>query len=213
MSIQMTGLFRKQLSESKAIAAQNYRKELANELAQYDPRREELAPKYEAETVQISSLQSEGQHKHHPSSIKLDGTTDQDLENYQQKLRDDTSALPRIASGRFDEESKSVLQEIKSEIDRRSNSQGEYFLLPGTQVGTDKLVTRAVCLDEQGYIAGGFNVALHDTPGLDDGLMLITPISNRDLQHSGEYLRADVFSRQTVSLNAIDQGFQYHKFN
>ena len=213
MSIQMPGLYRKQLPESNAVAAQNYRKELANELAQYDPRREELAPKYEAETVQISSLQSEGDFKRDPWQIKSKGATQEEYASLQQQLMDDKSALPRIARGQLDDESRAVLQDVKAGIDKLSDGKHEYFMMPGTQVGTDKLVTRALCLDEQGYIAGGFNIALHDTPGLDDGLMLIAPISNRDLQHSGEYLRADVLCRQTVSLNAIDQGFQFHKFN
>lgn len=180
MSITFPALHRQKLPPG--FDKSSYRKELAEWSTQFVADPESAAARAEKQVVEISSLQSEGLDRRDISDAKQHNCTLEEFQNLQDQLRGDGSALTRLITrdSVIDEECRAVLQDVAAQV-KANGGEGEFIFQPRCTTG-DMLAARAVHVDAGSGLLQAFDVNLHATPGLDDGLLLVTPSPLREAQ-------------------------------
>ena len=190
---------------------QTYRKDLAEAATRYERDSEAAARRVESEVVEIRSLQSEGYQKRDVNDAEQDNCTIEEFKAMQKQVQGDASTLPRLLShGPLDEEAREVMRDIAAGVADKAGSAEGFFFQPGAMSG-DVLFGRATRSDEKSGLLQMFDVALHDTPGMDNGLMLITPVGGKQMAMSAMDTYRTNRSTEGIYLDQPDQGWQKHK--
>ena len=189
---------------------ETYRKNLAEAATRYQPDAAEAAQRVESEVVEISSLQSEGYQKRNVNDGEQKDCTTAEFMAMQDRVQGDQSTLPRLLSHQpLDEEAQAVLRDIAAGVSQKSGGVEGFFFQPGGMSG-DMLFGRATRSDEKSGTLQMFDVALHDTPGMDNGLMLITPVGGRQLALTAMEVYRSNRSTSGIYLDQPDRGWQLH---
>jgi hypothetical protein len=189
---------------------QTYRKDLAETATRFESNAAAAAQRVESEIVEISSLQSEGYQKRDVNDAEQTDCTIEEFKAMQKQVQGDQSTLPRLLSHLpLDAEAGAVLRDIAAGVAEKAGSAEGFFFQPGSVTG-DMLLGRATRSDEKSGLLQMFDVALHDTPGMDNGLMLITPVSGRQMAMSAMDVYRSNRSTQGIYLDQTDKGWQYH---
>jgi len=164
----------------------SYRRDFAQECARYRDNPEQDAVRFETELVTLTSLQSEGRYK------------SEDSQN--------SSVLPRLTYQNLgvDQELTAVLQDVRSELGRQSGQADGFFYQPLVSQG-NAVYGRAVRLDESRGLLQVYDVALHDTPGEEGGLLHVAPTESSDA------IVRRARSTRGFDLDQCEAGWQYHK--
>jgi hypothetical protein len=195
------------------VTVASYRTELAQDSARFHESPETAARQYADEVVEITSLQSEGYIKRDINDAPQDDCTLEEFQALQAQLQDDYSANLRLLtrSGQLDAEAKAVLQDVASRLHEVSGLDPAGFFFQPVTLGTDILQGRLTMLDEADQLQSVYSVALHDTPGFDNGLLLVTPLQGRELNLSAEQILREARSTPGVYLGDVDSAWQFHK--
>lgn len=162
-----------------------YRKQLAEAATRFDREPALAARRAESDVVEVSSLQSEGYSK----------------KGY-------LSALPRLqdTAGELDAEARAVLQSIAAGVEERFGSAEGFFFQPVSASGS-MLFGRASRNAPDSGDLHIVQVALHDTPSLPGGLMLLSPLQDQDRTAALESTLLQRSTRAGVKLDHIQQGW------
>lgn len=205
MNVSSTPLHRQHLAPG--TTAQTYRTELAEHAARFGG----TADSFTSQIVEITSLQSEGSVKRSIGDTDQKNCTLADLQALDAEFSQDASALPRLMTrgSELDAEAVDVVRSVAERLASLNggDSQG-FFLQPAGYCG-EMLEFRAT-RSERGLLQM-FNVSLHDTPGLDNGLLLVTPVDSREVAMVAHQVYRDNRSTPGIYLDAPEQGWQLHK--
>lgn len=206
MPISYPPLHRATLSTETTL--DTYRKKLAAAATQFEPNSAEAAQRVQSEIVEISSLQSEGYQKRDVNDAEQSDCTLEEFKAMQQRVQGDESTLPRLLSREtLDEEAQAVIRDVAAGVARKAGSSDGFFFQP-VALGGDVLFGRATRSSEGSLQM--FDIALHDTPGMDNGLMLITPVSGRQLAMSAMDTYRSNRSTPGIYLDQAEKGWQLH---
>lgn len=189
---------------------ETYRKSLAEAATRFEANSAEAAQRVQSEIVEISSLQSEGYQKRDINDAKQTDCTMEEFQAMQARVQGDQSTLPRLLSRQpLDEEAQAVLRDVAAAVAQKTDGAEGFFFQPAG-LGGDVLFGRATRSDEKTGLLQMFDVTLHDTPGLDNGLMLITPVSGRNLAMSAMDTYRNNRSTPGIYLDQPEKGWQSH---
>ena len=187
---------------------ETYRKNLAAAATQFEPNSAEAAQRVQSEIVEIRSLQSEGYQKRDVNDAEQSDCTLEEFRAMQQRVQGDESTLPRLLSrAALDEEAQAVMLEVAAGVAQKVGSADGFFFQP-LALGGDVLFGRATRSSEGSLQM--FDIALHDTPGMDNGLMLITPVNGRQLAMSAMDTYRSNRSTPGIYLDQTEKGWQLH---
>lgn len=214
MSISFPPLHRETLRPG--VNLETYRQELAENAARFADDPAAAAQRYQTEMVEISSLQSEGLTKRNVNDAVQDQCTFQEMEALHGQLSSDTSTLYRLLqrNSQLDTEAQSVLRDVSARVQQIAGAEsGDFFFQPVSLGGGygNILEARVVRSDDSKGLLQVFQVSLHDTPGLDDGLMLVSPLTSEQIGWQAKDLYHANRSTPGIYLNQVDQGWQLHK--
>lgn len=183
-----------------------YRQEFARDCAAFEEDPQASAEKFEKSLVTLTSLQSEGRYKREAGDGKQERCTLEEFQALDALLKSDHSTLPRLCYQNLaqDAESTAVLQEVRGELARQAGSADGFFFQP-ISLGFPDVHARAVRMQDGKVEA--YNVSLHDTPGHDDGLLLVAPARLDEFKDIIQKAR----STKGLDLDHIEAGWQYHQ--
>ena len=172
------------LQGSQPLATrERYAKDLAQEAAQFADDPEATAARYLTEVCDIGSLKTEGYCSENPSALYMSRRS------------------------QFNPEAVAVLKDVATKVAQESGAPaGEFQFQPSVLTG-DMLIGNAVRRDQSGSVSQVYQIALHDTPGIDGGLMLVTPLQGPELDYSKSRIERDVKCRLSVNLGQPEAGW------
>jgi len=179
------------ISDTSKVLA--YRRELAHNAAQSRFPSQLAEEKFSQQIVDITSLHSEGwRRREPPESRELDvpyepsdpryrSAVAEQLAAFQREVREcneDYSVLPRLVmhSGAIDTECQEVLREVGKHLSAVSGAPAEEFFAHPAGLSGSMATLRCIRTDESRGLFQAYYATLHDTPGIDGGLLLLQPV-------------------------------------
>ena len=198
-----TPLYRSPLSPGTNQAS--YEQDLIDRLEDMSAR-----PMTRDQVKPLESLQSEGYQKRQIGDAEQAGMSLPEVKQLLQLFQNDLSALPRLQRSDLvpDQEVSDVLRAAAQQVGGHS----DLFFYPGSSCAS---VTTgyAVRVDPSLALVEAYDLAFHETPGLDGGLFLSKPYQGRELRQLGDALEYHIACRPGLSMATPEEGWQLHPFS
>lgn len=198
-------LHRAPLDPSVTLAT--YKAQLARSAAAFSPDPEATAAELQSEIVEITSLQSEGHQKRDLRDVDQRGMTYDQLQRLSQEFSQDRSFIHGFNVERKpDDEVLEVLQDVSDQILHLTGADPENLFLQPVGYGDPEQLECRVGEKSGDRIDQVYSVFFHQTPGMDNGLLLVLP---QRPDQTDEADRQNILYQPSLNLANPEKGWQF----